>query len=89
MLTNTSIEIVLKMPFLAFSKVDLEFGTKKLNRKSYMTGDILPTAKRVELINKNKEVKVVLDRNFDIFFVHIGALKTLESVMSILYRFCY
>lgn len=43
----------------------------------------LPTAKKIELINKRKFVKVVLDENANNFIVHVDALRAPESAISI------
>ena len=52
LLANISAEVVLGIPFLNFSNTDVQFIEKELTWRSYTTDEILPTTKRVELINK-------------------------------------
>ena len=81
MLANTSKEIVLKIPCLAFGNVDVEFTElKRLNWKSYTLAEVLPTTSWVELINKREFAKAALDKNYEIFVVHIAALETEVSI---------
>ena len=69
-------EVVLGMPFLAFSNADVEFTELgKLIWRSYITTEVLPTTSRVKLIDKKKFARVALDRNSEIFVMHIAALE--------------
>lgn len=81
LLANTSIEIVLEMPFLFFTNADLKFRTKKLTYKSNITAKTLLIAKSVKLIEKYKFVEAALNKNSDTFVVYVVALVVLESVM--------
>lgn len=69
------------MLFLSFSNSEKEFGAKKLTWRSYTVTKVLSTAKRVELINKREFVETALDKNANIFAIHITALKALESAI--------
>lgn len=65
------------MFFLIFSNADIKFLKNKLILKFYITVEILPSIKQVELINEKKFVKVVLDKNSKIFVMQIVTLESL------------
>ncbi len=76
LLADTSIKVVLGMPFLSLSNVDVEFAElEKLTWRSYTTADALPTTSRVELIDKREFAKVALDENSKTFVVHVTTLE--------------
>ena len=75
LLAETSMEVVLGMPFLTLSNADIQFAEKKLTWRSYTAAEALPTTKRVELIDKREFAKAVLDKEFETFVVYIIALK--------------
>lgn len=81
LLANISIEVVLGMPFFTFSNVNIQFPEKKFIWSSYITAKVLSTTKallitkRVELIDKKKFAKAILDENFKIFVTHVAALE--------------
>ena len=70
LLADISTEIVLGIPFFTFSNVDIQFVERKLAWRSYTTAEALPTTKRVELINKKKFAKTVLDESSETFVIH-------------------
>ncbi len=74
LLANTSIKVVLEIPFLALTNADFQFGAKKLTWRSHTTVEALPTTSRVELINKRKFAKAALDGNFKTYVVHVATL---------------
>lgn len=76
-------KVVLGLLFLTISNVDIQFAEKKSTWRSYTIVETLPTIKWVELINKKKFVKVVLDENSETFLMHIAALEALLVGMSI------
>ncbi len=81
LLANISMEVVLEMPFLFFSNIDVEFAElKKLIWRSYMAAEALPTTNRVELISKKKFAKTVLDENFETFVVHVAVLEAITLI---------
>ncbi len=83
MLTDTSMEVVLGMPFLFFSNADVEFAEQeKLTWRSYTAAEALPTTSRVELINKRGFAKAALDGNSETLVVHVAALE-LSTAMPI------
>ena len=76
LLADTSMKIVLGMPFLAFNKADVEF-TKlgKLIWRSYTAAEALPTTSWVKLIDKREFAKSVFDENSKTFVVHVATLE--------------
>ena len=79
LLADTSMEVVLEKPFLAFSNADIQFDIKSFTWRSYNIAKVLPTAKRVELIDKHEFAKAALGENSETFVVHVAALKALEQ----------
>ncbi len=76
LLADTSIEVVLGMPFLSLSNVNVEFAELgKLTWRTYIVAEALPTTSRVELINKREFAKAALDENSETFVVHVSALE--------------
>lgn len=51
MLADTSIMVVLELPFFTFSKADIQFVEKTLFWKSYIATDTQSITKGVELID--------------------------------------
>ena len=75
LLPETSMEVMLEMPFLIFSNVDIQFAEKKLIWRSYTAAEVLATTKRVELIDKKEFAKAALDEESKTFVVHVSALE--------------
>ena len=78
LLADTNMEVVLGMPFLSLSNADFQFGAREFNWRSYTTAEALPTARRVELIDKHEFARTALDENSETFVVHVAALNNLE-----------
>ncbi len=74
LLADVSPDIVLGMPFLTMSNADVDFQARDLQWRSYITGEVLPTTRRVELIGKKEFVAVALDLEHEAFVVHVAAL---------------
>ena len=81
LLADTSMEVVLGMPFLALSNADIQFDIESFTWRSYSTAEALPTARRVELIDKHEFAKAALDENSETFVVHVAALEALEPAV--------
>ena len=80
LLADTSIEVVLEMPFLSLSHANVEFTElEKLTSRSYTAAKALPTTSRVELINKREFAKAALYRNSETFVVYVSALETTKG----------
>lgn len=83
LLINMSIKVGLWISFFIFSNANIQFAKKKLIWRFYTIAKTLPTIKRVELINRKKSAKAVLDKNFEIFVVHVTFLNSNKPIMSI------
>ena len=76
LLANTSIEIVLKMPFFSFNNVDIKFAElERLIWRTYTAAEALPTTNWVKLIDKRTFAKMALDKNSETFVMYVAALK--------------
>ena len=73
-MTDVKPDIVLKMPFLIISNADVDFQAWDLQWRSYITGDVLPTTRQVELIGKKKFTDTALDLEHEAFIVYIAVL---------------
>ncbi len=74
LLVDIKPDIVLGMPFLTMSNADVNFQARDLQWRSYTTGDIPPTTRRVELIGKKEFEAAALDPEHEAFVVHVAAL---------------
>ena len=73
-MADTSVEVVLGMPFLAFSKVEVEFAERELTWKAYTIAKALSTTKRVQIIGSKEFAKAALDPDQEAFVVHLATL---------------
>ena len=80
LLADISAEIVLGMLFLTFSNADVQFVEKELTLRFYTTAEALPTTKWVELINKKKFAKAVLDEKSETFVVYVASLNLVSGI---------
>ena len=80
---DTTVEVVLGMLFLTFSNADMSFSERELTWNSYTIDETLSTSKRVELIDKNKFAKAVLDTESETFVVYVAALEAPLTGMPI------
>lgn len=89
LLTDTSIEVVLGMPFFLLSYVDINFkgAIRGLTWRFYTTTKALPTNNQIQLINKRKLAKEVLDENSKTFMIYIAALKASEITEMAIHPF--
>ena len=81
LLADTSIELVLRMPFLTLSNTNIQFEIESFTWRPYSTAEALPSARQVELIDKHEFAKAALDENSETFVVHIAALAALEPAL--------
>lgn len=63
-------EIVIKIPFLLLSHMDINFQAA-----TNTIAEVLPIMRPVQLIDKYKFTNIALDENSEIFVVHIAAIK--------------
>ena len=71
-------EVVLGMPFLALSKVEVDFAERELTWKAYTIAEALPTTKRVQIIGPKKFAKAALDLDQEVFIVHVILFNLIE-----------
>ena len=83
LLAETSMEVVLGMPFLTFSNADIQFAVKELIWGFYTASEALPTIKQVEFIDKKEFAKAALDEEFKTFVMHVAALEAPLAGMAI------
>ena len=62
------------MPFLTFSKADIRFAERKLVLRTYTAVKVLPTTKRIEIIDKREFAATALNIDNKIFLVYVAAL---------------
>ncbi len=82
-LANISIAVVLGMSFLFVSNVHFQFGAGELTWRSYTVAGALPTARRVEFINKHEFAKAALGENSETFVMRIAVLEAPKPTMLI------
>ena len=80
LLADISVELVLGMLFLTLSNAEVQFVEKELTWRSYTTAEILPTTKRVELINEKEFVKAALDVKSETFVLHVASLNLAPGI---------
>ena len=80
LLADINAELVLSMPFLTFSNVNVQFVEKELTWRFYTTAEALPTIKRVEFINKKKFAKVALDEKSKTFVIYVASLNLVPRI---------
>ncbi len=82
LLANTSMEVILRMPFLFVNNINVEFAElEKLTWRLYMAVEALPTTNWIKLIGKREFAKAALDGNYKIFVMHITTLKVLIVIL--------
>ncbi len=74
LLADVRPDIMLGMLFLTMSNADLDFQAWDLEWRSYTTGEVVPTTRRVELIGKKEFAVAALDLEYKAFVVHIAAV---------------
>lgn len=81
LLADTSIELILRISFLSFSNIDIEFiKLEKLTWRLYTIAEALHTTTWVELIKNSEFAKGASDRNFETFVIYIAILKILVAM---------
>lgn len=71
------------MFFLAFSNADVKFDADKPTWKKYTIAKAMPTAKRVELIDKHKFLEAALSKASETFLIHMTALEGPMFIMTV------
>ena len=86
LVANVSPEVVFEMPFLILSGADVDFAGQELRWKTYTTKEVLPTTRRVELVDKKEFATAALDPEHETYVVHVASLTSipLASLGSLL-----
>lgn len=74
LVTNTTLEGILEMPFFTLSNINIQFIKEEFTLRSYTIKKVLLTTSRVELIDKKKFAKTILD-NIKVFIVHVFSFR--------------
>lgn len=84
-MTDTSIDVVLKIPFYIFSNANVSFLDRELIWRIYSIVKALPNTKKVQIINRKEFVKIIWDPNKKNFVVYI-ATATSEMIIYSEYK---
>ncbi len=74
LLANVKPNVVLKIFFLTMSNVEVDFQAWDLQWRFYITKNILPTIRQVELIEKKEFTVAVLDSENEAFVIYVATL---------------
>ena len=80
LVADTAMEVVLGMPFLALSKVEINFAERELTWKTYSLDETLPTTKRVQMIDRREFAAAALAPDKEAFVVHVAYLGAKMSI---------
>ena len=80
LVANTSMEVVLGMPFLTLSNADIWFAKKELVWRTYSVAEALPTTRKGEIIDKKEFAAAALNKEDETFVVHMAALSVGSNV---------
>ena len=85
LVANVSPEIVLGMPFLTVSGADVDFSGRELRWRIYITENVFPTTRHIELVDKKEFAAAELDPEHKTYVVHVTSLSStpLASLESI------
>lgn len=81
LLADTSIEIVLDIPFLSFNKTDIDFELKALIQRKYSATKAFPIISQIQLIDKYKFARVILNENLVTFVMHVIVLEAIKMTI--------
>lgn len=76
LVTNISINVILRILFLTLSNTNIAFADWNLIWKSYTSTKTLLTTKQLQIINWKKFVAVALDSTEEVFVVYMTYLGT-------------
>lgn len=80
LVVNTSMKVVLKMPFLNFSNVDIRFAKKKLVWRTYNAIKALPTIQKGEIIDKKEFAAAALNKLDETIVVYMATFSLDSNV---------
>ena len=80
-MANTKFEVILGMPFLKISNVDVSFGEKTLMWRNYITNKALFITKQIQIVDPKEFVIAAFDVNSKTFVVHMAIREREEILM--------
>ena len=80
LVADTQIKVILGMPFLTFSNVDIWFAERELVWRTYSATEALPTSQRVEIIDKKEFATAALNEEEETFVLYMAALSVDSNV---------
>ena len=86
LVANSSLKVVIGMPFLTLSGADVDFLGRKLQWRTYTTKKTVPTTRRVELVGKKEFAVAALDLEHEIYVVYVGSVNSNTSPSSSLFN---
>ena len=76
LVANVSPDVVLGIPFLILSGADVKFLKRELWWRSYTIKEVLPTTKRVKLVEKKEFTAAALDPEYKTFVIYVTSLES-------------
>ena len=76
-------DIILKVLFLSFGNINIQFAEKKLTSRFYITEQVLPITEKIELIDRKKFAKAALNQNIRAFIVHVALFISKMTIILI------
>lgn len=73
-------ELIFKMFFLNFSKIEINFAYKRFTWRTYIIAEAFSTTKKDQIINRKKFAKRVLDLDQKTFVIHVTTFTTLMPI---------
>ena len=83
LVSNISPEVVFGMLFLILSCANVDFSSQELWWRTYTTEEVLPTTRRVKLVEKKKFAAAALDLKYETCIVPIVSLSFTPLVASL------
>lgn len=71
LVANTDGKVILHISFPIFSNMNISFAEQKLALKLYIPAEILPIAKKIQIIDQKKFVVTALNSGKKVFMIHI------------------
>ena len=76
LVANVSPEVVFGMLFLTLSSAGIDFLGRELRWKTYITEEVFPTTRHIELVDKKEFAAAALDPEHETYVVHVASLSS-------------
>lgn len=80
-MAEIAMEIILKMSFLAFCKVEINFAKQEFSWKTYTLEKALLSTKKIQIINWKKFAVAALPPKKEAFVMYIAYLRAKISIL--------